>query len=78
MKERKKLPGKESTHAGVRSQQLLRGKNLREEVHGVGVLLDALLPVLGEVSQHLQRPDADGDVVPLRPDLYGNQHHARV
>lgn len=52
--------------------KVLSGKNLRDEVHGVGVALDALLPVLGEVSQHFQRHDADGDVIHVRPDLYGN------
>lgn len=52
--------------------------NLRDEVHRVGVTLDALLPVLGEVSQHLQRHEADGDVVHVGPGLQGNQHHARV
>lgn len=57
---------------------ILPARNLRDEVHRVGVTLDALLTVLGEVSQHLQRHDADGDVIHLRPGLHGNQHHARV
>lgn len=58
--------------------KILPGKNLRDEVHGVGVALDALLPVLWEVSQHFQRHDADGDVIHVRPDLQGNQDHAGV
>lgn len=57
---------------------MLSVKNLRDEVHRVGVALDALLPVLGEVPQHFQRHDADGDVIHVRPDLHGDQDHARV
>lgn len=53
-------------------------KDVREEVHSVGVVFDALLPVLREVPQHFQGPHADGDVIFVRPDLHGNEHHARV
>lgn len=64
--------------ANTAEAETLSGKNLRDEVHRIGVTLDALLPVLGEVSQHFQRHEADGDVIHVRPDLHGNQHHARV
>lgn len=53
-------------------------KNVREKLHGIGVDLDALLPVLGEISQHLQRLLTYGYAVFIRPDLHGNEHHSRV
>lgn len=40
--------------------------------------LDALLAVLGEVVQHLQRHHADGDLVLVGPDLQANEHHPCV
>lgn len=44
-------------------------------MHSVSVVFDALLPVLGEIPQHLQWPHADGDVILVCPDLHGNEHH---
>lgn len=51
---------------------------LRNEVHSVSVVFEALLPIFGEIPQHLQRPHADGDVILVCPDLQSNKHHTRV
>lgn len=51
---------------------------LRDEVHSVSVVFEALLPIFGEIPQHLQRPHADGDVILVCPDLQSNEHHTRV
>lgn len=51
---------------------------LRDEVHSVSVVFDALLPIFGEVPQHLQWPHTDGDVILVCPDLQSNEHHTRV
>lgn len=51
---------------------------LRDEVHSVSVVFDALLPIFGEIPQHLQRLHADGDVILVCPDLQSNEHHTRV
>lgn len=51
---------------------------LRDEVHSVSVVFDALLPIFGEIPQHLQRPHADGDVILVCPDLQSNEHHTCV
>lgn len=51
---------------------------LRDEVHSVGVEFDALLPIFGEIPQHLQWFHADGDVILVCPDLQSNEHHAHV
>lgn len=51
---------------------------LRDEVHSVSVVFDALLPIFGEIPQHLQWPHADGDVILVCPDLQSNEHHTRV
>lgn len=55
-----------------------RRGHLREEVHRVSVLLDALRPVLREIFQHVQRLHTDGNLVLVRPDLRGNQNHPCV
>lgn len=51
---------------------------VRDEVHSVSVVFDALLPIFGEIPQHLHWPHADGDVILVCPDLQGNEHHPRV
>lgn len=51
---------------------------LRDEVHSISVVFDALLPIFGEIPQHLQGPHADGDVILVCPDLQSNEHHTRV
>lgn len=53
-------------------------RNLREELHGVGLHLDALLTIFGEISQHFQRLHTYGDLILVRPDLQSNEHHTRV
>lgn len=40
------------------------------------MVLDVLLPVLGKISQRFQRHHTYGDVIPVRPDLHSNKHHA--
>ena len=50
----------------------------REEVHGVTVLPDPLLPVLHEVAQGHQGVVAHGDHVVQRPRLHGDQHDTCV
>lgn len=47
-------------------------------MNSVCVVLDALLPVLGEVPQHFQRPHRDGDLILVCPDLHGNEHYTCV
>ncbi len=44
-------------------------------MHSICMVFDALLPVLGEISQHFQWPHADGDVILVCPDLHRNEHH---
>lgn len=39
------------------------------------MVLDALLPVLGEITQQFQRLHTYGDVIPVCPDLHSNKHH---
>jgi hypothetical protein len=55
-----------------------RRGHLREEVHRVSVLLDALRPVLREIFQHVQWLHTDGNVVLVRPYLHGNQNYPCV
>lgn len=52
--------------------------NIREEVHGVTALLDALLPELHEVTQREQGIVADGDSVFRRPGFHGHQDDTSV
>ena len=47
-------------------------------MHGVAALLDALLPVLHEVTQGEQRVFAHGDPVFRGPGFHGHQHDAGV
>lgn len=47
-------------------------------MHGVAALLDALLPVLHEVSQGEQGIVAHGDPVFRRPGFHGHQNDASV
>lgn len=53
-------------------------KNPREEVHSVAALLDALLPVLHEVSQGQQGVINDGDLIFKRPGFHGYQDNASI
>lgn len=54
------------------------GVLLREEVHGVCTQLNAALPVLGEVFEHIQWTHAQGDAVLVGPDLHADQHYTCV
>lgn len=51
---------------------------LRDEVHSISGVFDALLPIFGEVPQYLLRLHTDGDVILVCPDLQSNEHHTRV
>lgn len=52
--------------------------NIREEVNSIKVLLDALLPVLHEVTQGEQDIIAHRDLVFRRPGFHSDQDDARV
>lgn len=47
-------------------------------MHSVRVLLDVVLPVLGEVVQHLQGVRVNVDAVSVCPGLHSHQHHPGV
>lgn len=47
-------------------------------MHGVSMPLDVLLPILGEIPQHVQWNHTDGDLVLGRPDLNGDKNHTSV
>lgn len=42
------------------------------------MVFDALLPVLGEISQHFERHYTDRDLIFVCPHLHGDQHHTCV
>lgn len=50
----------------------------RKEVHSVGTELDATLPILGEIFEHIQWTRAHGDAVLIRPNLHADQHYTCV
>lgn len=64
------------TWEGGRKQS--RGVNIREEVNSITVLLDALLPVLHEVTQGEQDIIAHRDLVFRRPGFHSYQDDACV
>lgn len=55
-----------------------KGGNVREEVNGIAALLDALLPVLHEVTQGEQDIVAHRDLVFRRPGFHSYQDNPRV
>lgn len=51
---------------------------IREQVHSISVLLDVVLPVLGEVVEHLQRVRVNMNAISVCPSLHSNQNHPGV
>lgn len=47
-------------------------------MHCICMLPDVLLSVFGKVSQHIEWNHTNGNVVLVRPDLYGDQDHTCV
>lgn len=74
--------GKDKTVRGEREQAGggwgQEKEDSREEMHSINALLDALLPVLHEVTQGEQRVIADSDPVFRRPGFHGYQDDASV
>lgn len=60
------------------SSRIILKRILRDEMHSISVVFDALLTIFGEIPQHLLRLHADGDVILVCPDLQSNEHHTRV
>lgn len=80
-----RIPSKKSKKETSREKQW-RGNNIlshchryiREQVHSISVLLDVVLPVLGEIVEHLQRVRANIDAISVCPSLHSNQNHPGV
>lgn len=51
---------------------------IREQVHSISVLLDVVLPVLGEIVEHLQRVRVDINAISVCPGLHSNENHPGV
>lgn len=47
-------------------------------MHSISVLLDVVLPVLGEVVEHLQRVRVNIDAISVCPSLHSNKNHPGV
>lgn len=83
---KQRIPSKKSKKEETSREKQQTGNNIlshcpgyvREQVHGISVLLDVVLPVLGEIVEHLQRVRVDINAISLCPGLHSNENHPGV